>query len=34
MREKRVAEVMARMGRGVVDVRNELQVPPEGIGEE
>jgi hypothetical protein len=34
MREKRIADVLARMGRGVVDVRNELVVPPEGIGEE
>jgi hypothetical protein len=34
IRERRVAEVLARMAPGVVNVRNELQVPPEGVGEE
>jgi hypothetical protein len=34
IREKRVAEVLARMAPGVVDVRNQLQVPDEGLGQE
>ena len=34
IRERRVAEVLARMAPGVIDVRNQLQVPKDGLGEE
>jgi hypothetical protein len=34
IRERRVAEVLARMAEGVIDVRNQLQVPPEGASQE